>query len=287
MPTKTTPQDKLEILKDLLFTGEHEALEDISRRVQLLEKVLKEQKELTDQIDPLVDKKLENHYQNLRESLGPSLYNTLKKQIDKDPEATAELLAPLMSTLMKHHRKQQQNKVLHSLGAPLSYLKQLGNSVSTFFKGGSKERLIQKELMSVVIEQVLLIDRKTGNLVASYLETNKMDDAKITVLCGIINDYIQRNSIQHDQHMELIPYNRYQIHVQGFVKHYVAVVISGKNELRFKSKLQDIIFNFYYQFMAANLELLKGSDTPEKTKKIIDKNLLEKVMAESFENTSL
>ena len=47
MPTKTPPQDKLEMLKDLLFTGEHEALEDISKRVQRLEKILKEQKELT------------------------------------------------------------------------------------------------------------------------------------------------------------------------------------------------------------------------------------------------
>ena len=287
MPTKTTQQDKLEMLKDLLFTGEHEALEDVSKRVQLLEKVLKEQKELIAQIDPLVDKKLEVHSQNLQESLGPSLYATLKKQVEKDPEATAELLAPLISSLMKHHRKQQQKKFLHSLGAPLRYLEQVRNSVLTFFKGGSEEKLIQKQLMSAVIEQVLLIDRKTGNLKASYSETNKMDDAKITVLCSIINDYIQRNSLQQDQHLELIPYRQYQIHLQGFVKHYVAVVIYGKNDLRCKAKLQDIIFNFYYQFMAINLDLLKDSDATVKTKKTIDKNLLDKAMAETFGNTSL
>jgi hypothetical protein len=75
--------------------------------------------------------------------------------------------------------------------------------------------------------------------------------------------------------------------VQGFVKHYAAVVISGKKDLRYKAKLQDIIFNFYYQFMATNLDLLKDSDTPEKSKKTIDKSLLEKAMSESFGNTSL
>jgi ribosomal protein S26 len=287
MPTKTTQQDKLEMLKDLLFTGEHEALEDVSRRVELLEKVQDEQKELIAQIDPLVDKKLEVLYQNLQESLGPSLYAALEKQIEKDPEATAVLLSPLMSSLVKHHRKEQQKKFFHSLGAPLRYLKQLGNAVSIFFKGGSEEKMIQKQLMSAVIEQVLLIDRKKGNLVASYSVTKKMDDAKITVLCGIINDYIQKNSNQQDQHLELIPYSQYQIHLQGFVKHYVAVVIYGKNDLRYKAKLQDIIFNFYYQFMATNLDLLKDSDSAENNKKTIDKNLLDKAMAESFGNTSI
>ncbi len=287
MPTKTTQEDKLEMLKDLLFTGEHEALEDVIRRVNLLEKFLEEQKQMTAQIDTQVDKKLETHYLKLQDSLGPSLYATLEKEIEKDPAATAALLSPLMGSLMKQYRKHKRKKFLYSLGTPFRYIQNLGASVSSFFKGGSKEKLLEKQLKQAKIEQVLLIDRKTGDLQASYSETNTMDDAKITVLCGIINDYIQRHSLQQDQHLELIPYRKYQIHVQGFVKHYVAVVISGKKELRCTEKLQDIIFNFYYQFMEANLDLLKDAGAPEKMKKIIDKDLLEKTMAKSFGNTSL
>ncbi len=286
MPIKTKQQDKFEMLKDLLFTREHEALEDISLRIKLLEKALEEQKTIPAQIDLLVDKKLENQSQKLQESLGPSLYATLEKEIQKDPEATAQLFAPIIDGLMKHHKKQRRKKFLYSLGAPLRYFQQVGSTVSAVFKGGTEEKLLEKQLKSATIAQVLLLDRKTGNLQASYSETDTMDEAKITVLCGIINDYIQRHSLQQDQHLEFIPYRQHQIHVQGFVKHYVAVVISGKKELRCKEKLQDIIFNFYYQFMEANLDLLKDSDAPEKMKKTINKDLLEKAMAKSFGNTS-
>ncbi|MGB5376878.1 hypothetical protein, partial [Muriicola sp.] len=92
MPTKTTQEDKLEMLKGLLFTSEQEALEDIGIKVQLLEKALEDQKKSVHQIDYLVDKKLEINSQKLQDSLSPALHAILKKEIRSNPEEMTVLL---------------------------------------------------------------------------------------------------------------------------------------------------------------------------------------------------
>ncbi len=286
MPTKTTQEDKLEMLKGLLFTSEQEALEDIGSKVQLLEKALEDQKKSVHQIDSLVDKKLEINSQKLQDSLGPSLQTILKKEIRSNPEEMTVLLAPLMSSLMKEYKKQKQQNFLYKLNTPIRGLRKFGDSFSTWFKGGSDEAVLQNQLKSAVIEQVLIIDRKTDHLIASYAETKKLDKGKISEICDVIQEHIQKSALKEDQHLESVSFQQYQIHLQGFVNHYVALIISGKKELRCKAKLQDIIFNFYYKYMATHLEILKDAKDAAKEKKIIDKDLLEIAMAESFESTS-
>ncbi|MGB5371908.1 MAG: cell envelope biogenesis protein OmpA, partial [Flavobacteriaceae bacterium] len=91
-----------------------------------------------------------------------------------------------------------------------------------------------------------------------------------------------------NQKLELIQYELYNIHLQSFVTHYVAVVISGDYQLKSKNKLQDIIFDFYYNFMAMNLDLVFHSkDSPDKGVRTIDKALLEKELAISFGNAKI
>ncbi|MGB5378876.1 MAG: hypothetical protein WBN26_12900, partial [Muriicola sp.] len=169
---------------------------------------------------------------------------------------------------------------------PIRSLRNFRDSISARFKGGSDEGVLQNQLKSAIIEQVLIIDRKTDHLIASYAETKKLDTAKISEICDIIQEHIQMNILKENQHLESVSFQQYQIHLQGFVNHYVALVISGKKELRCKAKLQDIIFNFYYKYLATHLEILKDADDAAKEKKIIDKGLLKIAMAESFENTS-
>ena len=148
MPTKTTQEDKLEMLKGLLFTSEQEALEDIGIKVQLLEKALEDQKKSVHQIDSLVDKKLEINSQKLQDSLSPALHAILKKEIRSNPEEMTVLLAPLMSSLMKEYKKQKQEKFLYKLNTPIRGLRKFGDSISTWFKGGSDEAVLQNQLKS-------------------------------------------------------------------------------------------------------------------------------------------
>jgi hypothetical protein len=173
------------------------------------------------------------------------------------------------------------------LGRPFRFLGQWRRTIHNWFGGPSEEKLLQRELKSATIEQVLLLERSTGLLKASYSETNTMNEDKIADLCEVINSHVKTSRKPDDQHLELLPYDGYQIHLQAFVTHYVAVVISGKCMVSSRNKLQDIIFNFYYHFMAMNLDLLGDDSASKKEHKTIDKTLLEEELAASFANTTL
>jgi hypothetical protein len=287
MQPKIDEQDKLTILKELLFPEDHGAVADISNRIQLLEKFLDDPQQFASKINPLVDQKLQAYTKGMPYTLGPTFTATLKKEISNHPEAVVETLSPILGKLIKKYTSQKIQAFFKILGRPFRFLGQWRRTIHSWFGGPSEEQLLQKELKSATIEQVLLLERRTGLLKARYSETNTMDEDKIADLCEVINRHIQTSRKPDDQHLELLPYDGYQIHLQAFVSHYVAVVISGKCVVSSRNKLQDIIFNFYYHFMARNLDLIGDDSASKKKHKTIDKTLLEEELAASFANTTL
>ena len=83
MATKMDEQAKLETLKELLFPDDRGAVEDISKRIQLLEIIINDQKKLAARVDPLVDDKLNAFTKSIPDTLGPTITATLKKEIKK------------------------------------------------------------------------------------------------------------------------------------------------------------------------------------------------------------
>jgi hypothetical protein len=287
MNAKTEQQDKLEMLKDLLFPEEQETLSNITGRISLLEQLLHDQKKLASKIDPLIDQKLQLHNQVILENMGPAFYNTLQKEIREHPDKMSEILSPLMGSLLRKRRREKRRAFFSALGSPFRNFGKFLNGVGSRMGKDSQEKQLEKQLKSNVIEQVLLIDRRNGALKASYSETQKITLVVLNEICATIDTYITKNRVQKDQHLETIPFKNYHIYLQRFVTHYVAVITSGKKDLPCPEKLQDIIFTFYYKFMALNLDLLQEGKEEKKGKKTIDKGMLEQAMATCFKNNPL
>ncbi len=287
MQPKIDEQDKLSILKELLFPEEHGAVADIGNRIQLLEQFLNDPHKFSARIDPLIDQKLQAYTKSIPNTLGPAFTATLQKEISIHPDAVVDTLSPILGKLIKKYTAQKIQAFFTMLGKPFRFMRQWGHTIHGWFGGPTEEQLLKRELKSATIEQVLLLERRTGLLKASYSETNTLDEHKIADLCAMINQHVKTSRKPDDQHLELLPYKGYQIHLQAFVTHYVAVVISGKCMVSSRNKLQDIIFNFYYHFMAMNLDLIGDDSATENVPKTIDKTLLEEEMAVSFANTTL
>jgi hypothetical protein len=282
MATSTKNQDKLALLRDILLPEEHKALEELSRRVLAQEAQGLEQREMLKRLELEMSHQLEKQKNEIASSLREDFLNILKKEIGRDPEAVAEILAPLTPILIKRVKEEKRAEKLQKRSAPFRLIQRRWKSFTGLFKTSSHPAKSERELRSANIEQLLLIDRKSGNLKASFKEKETMDASKISVICGLINDHILKHDLGKDQHLGVIPYGPYRIHMQSFIKHFVAVVISGRKEMQCKEQLQDIIFSFYYQFMAKNLELMNEAENKKETKKIIDRSLLDKAMNQSF-----
>lgn len=288
MVTKMDEQAKLETLKELLFPDDRGAVEDISKRIQLVELIINDQKQLAARVDPLVDDKLNAFTKSIPDTLGPTITATLKKEIKNHKDEVVDALYPVLGKMVKKYVAQEIKMLSDKIDNQLSFIKTWKRKFRSWFGGPTEEQLLMRELASATIEQVLLIERDTGILKASYSVTNSIDEEMISGMLTAIKGFVEDAFNQKNQNLELIQYELYNIHLQSFVTHYVAVVISGNYHLKSKNKLQDIIFNFYYNFMAMNLDLVFNTKEGKKNGvRTIDKELLEQELAASFRNAKI
>ena len=288
MVTKMDEQAKLETLKELLFPDDRGAVEDISKRIQLVELIINDQKQLAARVDPLVDDKLNAFTKSIPDTLGPTITATLKKEIKNHKDEVVDALYPVLGKMVKKYVAQEIKMLSDKIDNQLSFIKTWKRKFRSWFGGPTEEQLLMRELASATIEQVLLIERDTGILKASYSVTNSIDEEMISGMLTAIKGFVEDAFNKKNQNLELIQYELYNIHLQSFVTHYVAVVISGNYHLKSKNKLQDIIFNFYYNFMAMNLDLVFNTKEGKKNGvRTIDKELLEQELAASFRNAKI
>lgn len=280
-------EDKLDIIRDILLTDDKSLQEDMAKRIESLEHLFNDRKALSNKVDPLIKHQLREFTKRIPRTLGPTITATLKQEIKNHKDEVVDALYPVLGKMVKKYVAQEINLLSEKIDNQLSFIKRWKRRLRSWFTGVKEEELILRNLSAAKIEQVLLIERDTGILKASYSKTSSIDEEMISGMLTAIKSFVEDAYYKKNQNLELIEYESYNIHLQSFVTHYVAVVISGNYVLQSKNKLQDLIFNFYYNFMAMNLDLVFNSENAEKKVKTIDKDLLEKELEQSFGNAQL
>ena len=267
-------KDRLEILKDILFTDDREYAEKIAKRIAILEETINEQNNLSVKVNPIVENQLKEFSKSIPTTLGPTITAALKEEIRKNKDEVVDALFPILGKMIKKYIAQEIKLLSEKINDQLS-AKGWKRKFKSWFGGVKEEELILSELSSASIEQVLLIEKDSGILTASYSKTDTMDQEMISGMLTAIKTFVEDAFNQKNQNLELIEYELYQIHLQSFINYYIAVIISGNYTLTSKNKVQDLIFNFYDQFMDI------------KKSKTLNKDVIEKELAQNFNNADI
>lgn len=261
-----TEADKLTLLKDLLLTDERAYAESIHSKIKALEDIINKQKKLSNKVDPIIDKKLNEFIEEIPETLGPTITEALAEQIKNSKDQVVEALYPIMGKMIKKYISQEISLLTERIN------KQLEDSFSanswkrkfkSWFGGVKEEELLLSQLSAISqVEQVLVIEKNSGMLIGQYAKTETIDKDMISGMLTAIKSFVEDAFNEKSQNLELIEYELYHIHIQSFVSFYVAVAISGEYNLIFKNKIQDIIFNFTDNFLNLfnNLSEIKEED---------------------------
>ena len=279
-------RERLEVLKDILFTDDREYLDKISDRIVQLEQVLHDRKKLSGKVDPIVQEQLEDFTKNIPNTLGPVITATLKEEIKHHKDEVVDALYPVLGKMIKKYIAQEIKVLSEKIDDQFSFIKTAKRKIRSIFGNVKEEDLILTELSMAKIEQVFLMERESGILKAAFSKTDTIDEEMISGMLTAIKSFVEDAFHQRDQSLELIEYELYQIHIQSFVTHNIAVVISGNYLTRSKNKVQDIIFNFYNKYMAMNLDLVmdigrKGDGEP------VTREDVEKELAKYFGNAKI
>lgn len=280
-------KDRLEILKDILFTDDREDIDRIARRIELLEKTYNDRDKFSSRVDPIVEDQLNDFIKSIPDTLGPTITATLKKEIQDHKDEVIDILYPILGKMVKKYVAQEIKLLSEKIDNQLSFISSWKRKFRSFFGGSKEKELLLNDLSSEKIEQVLLIERDSGLLKASFSKTETIDKEMISGMLTAIKTFVEDAFNQKNQELELIEYQLYNIHIQSFVNYYVAVVISGNYGLKKKNKIQDIIFNFYHNFMEMNLDLIYTSRHLENPVESVSTELIEKKLVEYFGNAKI
>ena len=279
--------NRIEAIKNILFDKDLEYIEDLAKRIHLLEETLNNEKELTKKIDPLVANQLLEFTEKIPTNLGPTITATLKEQIKNQKDDVVDAIFPILGKMIKKYVAQEIRLVTEKIDDQFNFVSRWKIKMKALFSSKKQKELLLQQLVLPTVEQVLLIEKDSGILKASYAKAKSIDEEMVSGMLTAIKSFVEDAFEKKGQSLELIEYELYQIVIQSFVTHYIAVVVSGPFGVNSKNKLQDLIFDFYNRFMAMNVDLVVDFPTLAKNTKKVTKATIEKELQNSFRDAKI
>lgn len=242
-------EDKLKVLKNLLFSEEKQSSDALSQKIEELEHLIHKKERLSRKVDPIVDDKLNIFIQKIPETLGPTITEALKKEIRTSQDAVVEALHPIMGSLIKryiqHEIKVLAEKINEQTKKAFSFKNWWGRTRRK--SGGIDEGVYQvTQSIPTQIEQLFVIEKNSGILLSSVnlVESEHMDEQMIAGMLTAIKMFVEDAFKKDNQSLESIEYERYTLHIQTFASYYIVVAITGPYTDTFKDKLEDRLLDF-------------------------------------------
>lgn len=239
--------EKLNIIKDILLTDERELASSIERKIKILETTVNEKKNLSTKVDPIIDEKLQQFIKEIPDTLGPTITEALKEEIKNSKDAVVEALFPILGKMVKryvqHEMKLLSENINNQINKTFSF-KRFFRKAKSKASGIEESQLIIQEQTNAKIEQVIIIEKGSGMVLAEYSKTKMADEDMVAGMLTAIKSFVEDAFKKEEQNLQYIEYDLYHIHLQNFSSFYIAVVVSGAYNIIFKDKLEDQILKF-------------------------------------------
>ncbi|WJJ95184.1 cell envelope biogenesis protein OmpA [Algibacter luteus] len=268
--------EKLNIIKDILLTDEREFVSAIEKKIKILENTVNKKENLSVKVDPIIETKLNEFVKEIPETLGPTITEALKTEIKNSQDAVVEALYPILGKMIKryvqHEMKLLSEKINNQVNKTFSF-KRFFRRAKSKASGINESELILQEQTNAKIEQIIVIEKGSGLLLAEYSKNKMADEDMVAGMLTAIKSFVEDAFKKESQNLQYIEYDLYHIHIQNFSSFYIAVVVSGAYNVIFKDQLEDKLFEF--------------ADKEKIVKHLKNKSLLSKKIEDFFKNDSI
>jgi hypothetical protein len=239
--------EKLKRIKDILLTDERAFTSAIEAKIKHLESTVNEKQKLSTKVDPIIDEKLEDFIKEIPETLGPTITKALKKEIKESQDAVVEALFPILGKMIKRYIQHEMQLLSERINTQLNKtfsFKHLFRKAKSKASGLSESDLILQEQSNPKIEQIILIEKGSGVVLATYSKTKMADEDMVAGMLTAIKSFVEDAFTKEDQNLQYIEYDLYHIHLQNFSSFYIAIVVSGAYNIIYRDQLEDQILTF-------------------------------------------
>ncbi|POS03138.1 hypothetical protein Q361_101245 [Flavobacterium croceum DSM 17960] len=235
--------EKLQRLKELLLDEDRDFAQKILHKLESLDQTIQTPEKLSEKVNPIIDKKLDVFVEEIPTKLGPTIADALTKSQDKVVEA----LFPIIGKMIKKYIQQEINQLTEKINSQVQdtfSIQKWQRKIKAFFSGVSEQEIILSEINKAKLEQIFVIEKGSGLLIASASNSESIDEDMIAGMLTAIKSFVEDAFINGQQSLESIQYELSEIYIQNFTSYYIAVVISGELNTSVKNELENKLFDF-------------------------------------------
>ncbi len=237
-----TDSEKLIKLKELLLNEDRVFAQQILDKLDSLEETVTVPEKLSEKVNPIIDKKLDQFVEDIPDRLGPTIAEALTKSQDKVVEA----LFPIIGKMIKKYIQQEIKALSDAINGQVQStfsIKTWQRKFKALFTGVSEKEIILSEMNRTNVEQLFLIEKGSGLIISSASKQESIDEDMIAGMLTAIKSFVEDAFKKDQQSLELIQYELFEIYIQNFTSYYFAVVISGGFDLVYKNKIENRLFD--------------------------------------------
>ncbi len=237
----------IEAIKEILFEEENQKYLKLQGRISDFQKKLDDRFDNYQLPDKEVEELISHITEIMPEKLGPAITRTLKIQIENSRDEVVQVLYPIMGQMIKKYVQKEieilSEKIDAQIQKAFSFSTLLGFIKGVFSKKKKGDEIISDAYGSQ-IEEIFIIEKDSGLLIASYSKNHLIDQDMISGMLTAIKSFVEDAFDQEGQELETISYDLYKIYLKSFQKFYIATVVSGVFTASYKDKLDTLILKF-------------------------------------------
>jgi len=237
-----TDAEKLSKLKELLLNEDRDFAQNILSKLDQLENTVNTQSKLSEKVDPIIDYKLAVFVEEIPKTLGPTISETIAKSQDSVVEALYPVMGKMIKKFIQHEISALSENINSKVQNTFSF-EFWQRKIKSAFTGVSEKEIILTEINRSSLEQVFLIEKDSGLIIASASKKESIDEDMIAGMLTAIKSFVEDAFQRDQQSLELIQYELFDIFIQNFNKYYFAVVISGGFNNSYRNQLENKVFD--------------------------------------------
>lgn len=256
-------EDKLQMLRDILLVDDRQIADAVNQRLNIIAETIEKREKLSEKIDPIVQKKIDDFVAEMPATLGPTITKTLQQEIANSQDAVVEALYPIMGKMIKRYIQKEIKTLSENINKKLNNTFSIGSLKRKFkarFTGVKESDMLLSESNPPIINEVFLVQKGSGILLGNHSKTETLDKDMISGMLTAIKSFVEDAFKGGAQNLESIEYELYTIHIQNFHNFYVAVVISGNYTHSFENDLENTLFKLS-QKLSPNVSKFSREET--------------------------
>lgn len=230
----------LSMIRDILLREDRSDIAEFKDQFENNEK-------LAERINPIIEVHVETLKRKFPREYKKQVDKIIERKLKSSQDELLDLIYPVMGKMVRKYVNHQFLTLKEGIDEKLNNafsLKGWKDRFKASILGVNESDILLRDLDQTSIEEVYIIERDSGILLAHYSKNETIDRDLIAGMLTAIKSFVEDAFSKERQDLEMIDYGTYKIFIQSFHLYYICIVLDGTVSTAQKDILSEKILDF-------------------------------------------